>query len=1140
MQGTRMSHVEESRREKAEKAEEPEKAEKSEKMEKSEKSDSNEKGESNEPVVGSAGYMYDGEESSPMSKGMRQMLAGEADATACDRACNVIAVFLLFAILITSIISIAAGACCLASLSGKSFKHFPFLFAFGVAPVVLGCICFVLVIFILIFISLCAMGLANYGMCCYGTTRCRGALRVCMLGVFPFIVFLVLLAMCILGFTMYSLSQQIPPLDKSYTKIDGLSGPITIVRDTNGLTHIKASSRRDAFVGQGFAEAQDRLFQLEFHRVVGKGELSRLVGQDGVSTDKSIRTLNLRAAAYAICNATNSKELDHFQAFADGANLYMKHVSKRPVEFFFMSTRPLYFHQPDPFSAVDLCLTARLFQWQMSSNIDVEGSRFSIWAGTNRTYDETSEMYPDFSSQPNTVLDQAQMLNLVEPLWNPDGSTLTAEEITAAQTAFLTSSQQAEGYNIAAERATYDYIMAVLRTQLQASATSASRSLAAPSLATFYLGGDEGSMRSYFRDMAERTVFAYRFIQASNAWAARDASGNPMAASDPHLTINQPSVWYYVHLSFPTDDGIPFDTAGVGLIGLPGAHIARTTYLAWGITMSMTDLQDLFVFPPTTLSGLPEGTYMYGGKQRVFVDRLERIQVKGKKDIVLNVQDSILGPIVSEMLGMPSLLKVAMFAVPLRHDDNESIGALMSMSDPAVNTAEKLMTSLQKLSAPGFSIPIADVNGNLAYVVTGKHPLRNPGHTGLFPTLALDAPDLLCRILMTASGTPVDDTAACSLASVMQSMAASGVTVSASSLDLTALMPLIRRRLQTSTWSTYVPVEADMPFTSVPRSYVPHVSIPYDGTAAAISCANQKITPAGYPYFLGADFAWPYRGGRIQSLLAANSATYSTQQLHMDIQLDKQSNIWVNEYRPIVASAAFTAAIADDSLATTWATRLLAWNSMATIGSVETSFFWRWLQRMAILPRDVLKATGSTRWSPSRRYMIRMLTTPSARMTAECADYMQDWTSTQPCMDFAVAMFKAQANDAGTGYKEEWGKDLNRMHGLHEMLSTKFVHPIFQREINKGGDQSSVDVSANSINGNMQSTQAASMRQLYDLWNSTHHMYFQLPGGNSGNPYSKFYDNLLYIYEKEQYLHVPSDHTSYGEIDVLHTQMLSQ
>ncbi|KAK7196664.1 Penicillin amidase [Novymonas esmeraldas] len=1091
----------------------------------------------------------DAEEASSTSAGVRQMLGEKTEVSARDRACNVVAVFLLFAILVTSIISIAAGACCLASLSGKTFQRFPLFFAFGVAPVVVGCLCLLLVVAVMVFIGVCAMGLTNYGMCCYGTTRCRGALRVCLLGVFPFVVFLVLVAMCILGFSFFSLSQQLPPFDKNYTAVEGLSGPIQIVRDENGLTHIKASSRRDAYLGQGFAEAQDRLFQLEFHRLVGKGELSSVVGEDGVATDSSMRTLNLRKAAYAMCRITDPAYVDYLEAFAEGVNLYLQRVSKRPVEFFFMGDRPLYFHNPKPFSAIDVCLTARVFQWQMSSNIAGEGRRFSIWAGTNRTYAETAELYPDFTDQPNTILTQAQMLALTEPQWNTSTSgPLTEEETVALQTAYMTRNARALAYSSAAEAAVYDNIMAALRAQLQSAAAAGgavSNGRATSNIVSLHLGDEapgtaDSARRARLRDLSDRTVFAFRFIHASNAWAARDASGNAMVASDPHLTINQPSVWYYVHLSFPTSDGIPFDAAGVALVGIPGVHIGRTTHIAWGITMSLTDLQDLFVFPPTSLSGLPENTYMYAGKQRTFVDRVERVKVKGKKDVVLHVQDTILGPVVSDMLGMPSALKVALFAVPLRENDNTSIIALMQLASPAIDTAAKMVQNLHLLRSPGFSIPIADVQGNLGYTVTGEHPLRPAGHTGLVPTLALDGPDLLCRILMVAAGTPVADAAPCDLASAMASPGVGGAAASPSSLNLTAVMPLIRRRLQTSTWSTYVPVTADAAFTSVPVTLLPQVSMPFDGTAASISCANQKVVPQGYPYLLGADYAWPYRGARVQSMLASNAANLSSQRVHMDIQMDHRSNIWAVELQPIVSDPRFAAGIGAVELATYWAGRLLAWDGMAVVGSVEAAFLWRWLQRMSILPRDALRAIKAAHWHPINRYITRMLTSPSARMTAECADYQHNWTSAAPCWDFATAMFLAQAQAAGKGYAERWGIDLNRMHGLHEMLSKKIIHPVFQREIQKAGDSSSVAVSHNSVDGAMPSTAASSMRQLYDMWNATTRVYFQLPAGNSGNPYSKFYDNMLYLFEKEQYVHVVTDHTSWDEISVLHSQTLSQ
>lgn len=188
------------------------------------------------------------------------------------------ALILLTLVAVTAIISIAAGACALHSIAGLPFSHFPLLLAAGVAPVVVGCVCVILVGVVIWYIMMRAMGFKFYGMCCYTSTKARSALRVMLFGVFPFIIFVILLVLCILGFTVYNLSRQIAPLNKDYKKVFWLNGDIEIIRDDNGLTHIKAQSRRDAYFGQGFAEAQDRLFQLEFHRLTAKGELATLIG----------------------------------------------------------------------------------------------------------------------------------------------------------------------------------------------------------------------------------------------------------------------------------------------------------------------------------------------------------------------------------------------------------------------------------------------------------------------------------------------------------------------------------------------------------------------------------------------------------------------------------------------------------------------------------------------------------------------------------------------------------------------------------------------------------------------------------------------------------------------------------------------
>ena len=61
-------------------------------------------------------------------------------------------------------------------------------------------------------------------------------------------------------------------------EVDGVEAPVSIVRDRFGVPHVKAGSEADAIFGQGFVQAQDRLFQLELFRRAGSGRLAEVAG----------------------------------------------------------------------------------------------------------------------------------------------------------------------------------------------------------------------------------------------------------------------------------------------------------------------------------------------------------------------------------------------------------------------------------------------------------------------------------------------------------------------------------------------------------------------------------------------------------------------------------------------------------------------------------------------------------------------------------------------------------------------------------------------------------------------------------------------------------------------------------------------
>ncbi len=79
----------------------------------------------------------------------------------------------------------------------------------------------------------------------------------------------------------------------------------------------------------------------------------------------------------------------------------------------------------------------------------------------------------------------------------------------------------------------------------------------------------------------------------SNAWAvhpSRSASGRAILAADPHLSLSVPSVWMENHLC-----GGGLHVTGASFPGVPGVLIGHNEHIAWGITNSGIDAQDLYI-----------------------------------------------------------------------------------------------------------------------------------------------------------------------------------------------------------------------------------------------------------------------------------------------------------------------------------------------------------------------------------------------------------------------------------------------------------------------------------------------------------------------------------------------------------------
>ena len=119
----------------------------------------------------------------------------------------------------------------------------------------------------------------------------------------------------------------------------GVGAPVRIARDERGIPHIRAANERDLFYGEGYAEAADRLFQLDVYRRAVSGRLSEIFGSSLLNYDQRARAFDVETAVAEQERSLGPREHDDLVAFAAGVQ---KAIDERPLppEFRILGYRP--------------------------------------------------------------------------------------------------------------------------------------------------------------------------------------------------------------------------------------------------------------------------------------------------------------------------------------------------------------------------------------------------------------------------------------------------------------------------------------------------------------------------------------------------------------------------------------------------------------------------------------------------------------------------------------------------------------------------------------------------------------------------------------------------------------------------------
>jgi penicillin amidase len=105
--------------------------------------------------------------------------------------------------------------------------------------------------------------------------------------------------------------------------VEGLAGEVVVQRDEWGIPHVRATTAHDAFLGQGFVQAADRLGQLEYDRRRARGRWAEVVGPSAATFDVFARRCGLADAAEREADALDPEARGVLDAYAEGVNAYL-------------------------------------------------------------------------------------------------------------------------------------------------------------------------------------------------------------------------------------------------------------------------------------------------------------------------------------------------------------------------------------------------------------------------------------------------------------------------------------------------------------------------------------------------------------------------------------------------------------------------------------------------------------------------------------------------------------------------------------------------------------------------------------------------------------------------------------------------
>ena len=336
-------------------------------------------------------------------------------------------------------------------------------------------------------------------------------------------------------FALFILScTSTPPFLEEEKKVRGLSESVEILRDQWGINHIYANNQKDLFFAQGYAAAQDRLFQFELWRRQATGTVAEILGPSELARDIGTRLFKYRGDLTEELNHYHPEGKAIIEAYVAGVNRYITDALKTPDEL------PLAFKmlgiEPQLWTPEVVISRHQGLLGNIGQELQVGRAVALIGA------DKVKELLWLHPQNPQIDLDKK--IN----------TSLLFEDILAPYFAFRKSIKFKKEHLQAAYRKT-----------------------------------ETTAFLNRYNELSKDSL-----DMGSNNWVVAGSKTENEAtymANDPHRTIAVPSLRYMAHLVAPG-----WNVIGGGEPEIPGISIGHNEFGSWGLTVFRTDGEDLYQY----------------------------------------------------------------------------------------------------------------------------------------------------------------------------------------------------------------------------------------------------------------------------------------------------------------------------------------------------------------------------------------------------------------------------------------------------------------------------------------------------------------------------------------------------------------